>query len=105
MKDFAELRAAYTVKAERGADLLDQRVPRWAEQIDIESLNLDSWVNCVLAQIFGDYSPALEALELNGKTGADEHGFYIDSSAPEYGILTNIWRRLIAERLTSYDNA
>lgn len=41
------------VRASRGAELLDQEIPRWWERIDLESLDIESRRNCVLGQLGG----------------------------------------------------
>jgi len=35
----------------RGAALLDERLPGWADQIDIDSLKMSDDCNCVLGQL------------------------------------------------------
>ena len=43
------------VAVERGATILDQHVPRWADLIDLETLNMPSCSNCILGQLYGDF--------------------------------------------------
>lgn len=47
----------------RGARLLDERRPRWFRQIEPATLNLSQSCNCVLGQIYGDYSAGLSKFE------------------------------------------
>ena len=47
-----------------GAALLDESVPGWESKIDTSTLRLQSHTNCVLGQIFGDYTTGLTTLGL-----------------------------------------
>lgn len=38
-----------------GAAFLDERMPGWAERIDLGRLDLDDECNCVIGQLTGDY--------------------------------------------------
>jgi hypothetical protein len=67
-------------RAEKGAKLLDEKVPGWAAIIDLEKLKMDSMRECVLGQIFGHF---LEGQAfLFGRDWPDynddarSHGFY-----------------------------
>ncbi len=39
---------------ERGAKLLDERVPGWFEKIDLDKLDISSGRNCALGQVFAE---------------------------------------------------
>lgn len=42
-------------RIERGARLLDERRPGWHQEINLDTLNLNSYHNCVLGQLYGRY--------------------------------------------------
>lgn len=39
----------------RGAKLLDREKPDWFKLVDLDRLNLDSSLTCILGQVYGDY--------------------------------------------------
>ena len=60
----------------QGAKLLDDRVPNWREEIDIDKLNMGSCLRCVLGQIYGEYEDGIDALNLDRTKDEDlKHGF------------------------------
>lgn len=46
----------------RGAQLLDQYVPKWHRQIDVSELEMNNGGMCILGQTFGDFSDGLHEL-------------------------------------------
>ncbi len=84
-----------TVKAGRGALLLDALVPGWWKNIDIIKLRLSSSVNCILGQIFGSYGKGLNELDLDND--GPYYGFQEDNSVT-HAQLTREWRLLITNR-------
>lgn len=89
-----------TQRVERGATLLDQRVPGWHERVDVHRLRLISTADCVLGQLFGHYDVD-EAVALAGDEDFDEfaarHGFDVDAQA--HGDLARVttWHSLQRE--------
>lgn len=90
-----------------GVMLLDQRKPGWPQQVNAETLNLASAMECVLGQLYGSYADGLSALWPK-PTGwdrwrqgdvwdalAEQHGF----EAPACGrddrreVLAQEWKR------------
>jgi len=53
----------YEAEVERGIALLDEHAPAdWIGNVDIERLDMGSGRNCILGQVFGNYSWGLSAL-------------------------------------------
>jgi hypothetical protein len=93
----------------RGAAYLDRHVPGWVDIIDLSQLNLSSQCGCVLGQLEGDFSLAIEKLKpwwTNlGVLGrwAEQRGFYLHPRLTEvwkrdYETLTISWREHIIAR-------
>lgn len=77
----------------RGVALLDERGPQgWRDKIDLD--RLDIIYNCVLDQVFGDFTGGMEALGLrlfdNQSTG---YGF--NCGGDEKGAVEAEWRRVL----------
>lgn len=49
----------------QGAEFLDEFRPGWADEIDVEALDLASSDRCVLGQIYGSFRDGLEVLGLS----------------------------------------
>jgi len=79
---------------ERGAELLDARVPGWRERVNPDTLDLAQDCNCVIGQTFGDYDDGLELLGLDSRD-ARRLGFYV-SGRQTWHNLTAAWRRVLA---------
>jgi len=44
--------------------LLDKNRPQWQQKIDLSLLDMSSAQNCILGQLYGDYSDGQHALKL-----------------------------------------
>lgn len=82
-------------RVEAGVNLLDQKVPGWAERIDVYTLNIASTRCCVLGQLFGDFGLGLFKLYLE-PTGSKHFGF--EGDIAEMEILTHLWRDVTLNR-------
>lgn len=90
-----------------GVELLDRRFPNWEDLIDPDSLEIDSCDNCIIGQLFGDYTTGLDTLRI-GQLKACTLGFNVDTSFDvvldpnlyDYLVLKNHWQKIIAERLS-----
>lgn len=94
----------YAARVQRGAALLDEKWPTWAQDINLDMLNIQSATHCVTAQFSGfhgkghDYSSGQTMLGLNVDAYL-EHGFNAECGmASEYIALNALWRGLIQER-------
>lgn len=95
--------------ANRGAEFLDKTLPEgWFQGINLDRLQMDSCVDCILGQLYGSYSMGIEVLKLDYVS--DELHEYL----PEYlgfvagfgdqflwVLLRNEWKKLITERKES----
>jgi hypothetical protein len=89
----------------RGAALLDGVKPGWYRQIDTETLRLSSCFRCVLGQLFGHYSDAIQLPAIH-VVNREQHGFWIElAGQEEYQVLTLAWLDLIAARLRDEQDA
>ena len=89
----------YTMQcAERGAKLLDEKLPGWATQIDLDTLDLWSPKTCILGQLYADFEVGLQVTDTDGN--AVKHGF-----VPGIGIrerdLRHAWQFEITKRVIS----
>lgn len=92
-------------RIELGAQFLDEHVPDWYDQIDIESLDIRCSHACAIGQIFGSFNRDAHKLGLNPQ-GREviELGFAAsladeerDCEAECY-LLTSAWKGAIMER-------
>lgn len=59
-----EYRAFYDARVAAGVAYLDEAVAGWRERIDMDTLDLRSGLNCVLAQVYGrDFYDVRSAIE------------------------------------------
>jgi len=86
---------------ERGAALLDERLPGWEDRIDLDKLDLSSTCNCVVGQLYRPtprshlgYTEGLYTLEIKNPS---RFGFERWPTS-RYSRLTEAWRRLIELR-------
>lgn len=97
----------YAARVQRGAALLDERWPTWAQDIDVDTLDVSSGYRCVTAQYDlatggdGYWDNGMERLELNMAQYA-EHGFnsneFGTGDDSVFATLNTLWRDLIQER-------
>lgn len=89
-------------RARRGAELLDRKMPDWANRIDLDNLDMGSCTSCVIGQALGCFGPAaVEGLGLDWYSHDDAwHGFTggpISESVP-YGDLEAAWAAEVRRR-------
>lgn len=100
----------YAARVQRGAALLDEKWPTWAQDIDLDTLNIRSASSCVTAQYAGSqgeepyFETGRDLLDLDNRA-YELHGFNADGDStgenwhPEgYNTLTTLWRSLILQR-------
>src|SRR5438552_3374307 len=96
-----------SVTAERGAAVLDERVPEWADMIDLRTFNLESTCDCVVGQIENAQHPRQrtamwhrfdEGLAALGLTSGEAHSYGFFGMIG--GTVDRTWRKLIRERQT-----
>lgn len=106
-------RAIASRRVARGAAFLDRVEPGWHERINLNTLKLDSCLDCVLGQLNaqsggpGLYSAYFVKRQQLGLTvnAAAEHGFTVNRALVGYSeqeaqfeLLTAAWRELIEAR-------
>lgn len=82
---------------ERGIALLNNHLPGWHEDVDLETLDQRTTLVCVLAQVFGSYDEGRRALGVSNRNASD-YGFLIVLDAAdikEWEHLTNEWKAQI----------
>lgn len=67
------IRIAYA-RAANGARLLDRHKPGWAKEISFDGFSINSKLECVLGQLYGNYEDGLVAIGLP-EAQMVEHGF------------------------------
>jgi len=83
--------------ATRGAELLDEERPGWAEEIDRKRLDMGSPYTCILGQLYGSYGAGLYALRSRFSFNL---GFSVISRCElRSPVLNQVWDELIEERL------
>ncbi len=85
----------------KGAAWLDTREPLWATRIDLATLRMTTFKQCILGQVFGNY--CLEEREM-GEDFMFAHGFNLDDTlgdVPEeaWVDLDTYWRQEVYARL------
>ena len=92
-------------RARAGAVLLDAEYPGWAEEIDLDTLDMGDCIECVLGQLYGDYMDGMAALDPAAAESDEEPawavdlGFNFGDMATEYSDLDRAWRAEITKRL------
>ena len=92
--------AEATIRALRGVDFLDIEMPGWINHIDVDSLDLFDCDNCVLGQLFGEYTKGIKILEI-GNDDAVHCGFESchvicgGGGFMDYAELTTAWKNII----------
>ena len=102
---------AARARAARGAEILDDRDPGWADRIDPGSLALGDGAACVLGQLWGEYRRGLgraRVLDLSSAPtrfvspvdlGFQAVGDLGDAAEDlDYALLTRAWRDEVARR-------
>lgn len=97
----------------RGAALLDVIRPGWSARINDDELAMESCTDCILGQLFGDYSSGwwvvTRPLSARHLFSAADHGFTLMAHeqnhgewSPEvdarFGLLADAWRAEVRAR-------
>ena len=89
---------------EKGVELLDKARPDWYKEIDMEAFYISSCQQCILGQLFGNYTDGTIVLDVSDH--AYEHGFDIPSTlSTDDGVyfeyLQREWEGQIEQRRNS----
>jgi len=84
-------------RIERGAALLDDKVPGWQDKIDLATLDMSNCANCVVGQVYGDYDLGLAELDGEAQRQPSRYGF---AALPTemFDTLTDKWRAFLERR-------
>ena len=87
-------------RVEAGCMLLDEHYPGWENLIDLKRLKMNTLEDCILGQLFGDYTTGRSALQLQHGTGPH---FGLDlvggpTTNHYFEILDELWIDTIQER-------
>lgn len=87
----------YAAKVAEGIKFLDSDGPaNWRQEINLDSLRLESCEVCVLGQVFGSYDNGLENLDIQDSS-AYRYGFNTNGSMTE---LTQAWKDALGKNNT-----
>lgn len=82
-------------RASRGADLMDEEEPDWANKIVLSEFEISNCDKCILGQVFGSYTSGLVAVGeefLDGEI--HDFGFDLDCDYDETGIADDYFAEL-----------
>lgn len=82
-----------------GVKFLDSVKPKWADEIDLDKLVMESGDDCILGQLYGMFETGLSALGLNSEKSA-KYGFEDDHRETTYADLNRAWRNELKLSLT-----
>jgi hypothetical protein len=109
-KDDKDLARLIQARVLRGLRLLEESRPDWFYAIDVLSLNIVDYGNCVLAQVYGSYTAGMEELFHNysyDDIWGHNYGFNIPNDCPVEQVLyvrhytENLWILLATKRLVT----
>jgi hypothetical protein len=74
-KGIKSVTAMLEQRVQRGAQLLDEKVPDWRSKIDVERLDISDFRDCILGQLFGSYRTGLREMGLASILVGVDYGF------------------------------
>lgn len=83
---------------QRGIALLDAEKPGWQDDIDFTNLDMGDHDNCILGQIYGNYSRGRMALDIFDIDDS-VYGFDLPPDSEDillYNALTEAWKEALA---------
>lgn len=76
------VRTGIEERAARGAALLDEMCPGWADRVDLDILDMNDCDDCIVGQVFEDYREGLEDLGFDLERDDEyDFGFDLDDEA------------------------
>lgn len=88
----------------RGAKLLDEKVPGWADKINLSKFKMHSSDRCILAQTFGVTTvnkinlKAEKVLNFTTDEELENHGFVGSENNSEDKALAELWKVQVKKR-------
>ena len=103
------MKPTYLNRARKGAKLLDKVAPGWEKKIKPGVLDLANGCNCILGQVYGDYSTGLTVSSIReieedclAPSARFSYGFSAEGDGgtmrKRFALLTKAWLLLLAER-------
>lgn len=84
----------YDAAIDKGIELLDEKVPGWLQRINLEALDIESFLHCVLGEACGDWGKGLRAVGLHD---GNAHLFGFRAPGRQNAVaFTQRWRERIA---------
>lgn len=95
---YSEIKGAIAA-VKRGIDILNGHFGEnvWVDDIDLDKLNMDNALYCILGQLFGDYGSGRFTLGIQNENGS-YYGF--DNMFREdegWGVLNELWASYITQ--------
>ena len=89
-------------RAAKGAQLLDERRPDWANFVSVNILEMNYLHTCVLGQLFGNYAAGCNQLSLEPEDGKTAELGFRTNGREDWKLLNSAWKNEIEKRqLTS----
>lgn len=91
----------FVKRMRKGVKLLNEQAPGWHRKVKISTLDLSSNDNCILGQVFGEYTNGLELLDINSNDetrNGPAHGFSLCSEEwtnERIADMTEWWKKQI----------
>jgi hypothetical protein len=101
------IKTTWVERVKTGAAWLDSFMPDWASKINLKKLNMDTWDQCILGQLFGTFWHAPGVKEDLGvyhymPQKYMDRGFYDDERDIKRAYyLKTIWRQEVKGRLAA----
>ncbi|HEY4520168.1 MAG TPA: hypothetical protein VJH33_04040 [Candidatus Paceibacterota bacterium] len=95
----------FAQNAAQGAALMDRKNPGWFNHIDTGKLSIATTDNCILGQLFGEYSDGCKKLNIDGEERQmDRIRYGFNPSLLAYALfgaryLNRAWKKEIDHRL------
>ncbi len=78
------MKLSYKQRAANGAKLLDEIFPGWHAKIDVKILDINSGLNCILGQAYGDWHDGLT--EISRRLDVNTEDLFQDDWQAEHGF-------------------
>ena len=95
----------YERQVQKGARLLDERMPGWEGKINLLTLNIKDCHQCILGQLYGEYSEGLKRIFDEGEVWSERFAHGFSHAGQRYEVLVPHWTRLILARLNRLGGA
>lgn len=88
-----------------GAKLLDEKRPGWAKEVNLNTLEMNSFRRCMLGQLYGEYYKGRDLLNIEDSAyyGFNVLGSYENASTGviSFDALATLWKQEVKKRLAA----